>query len=52
MPQEGFKRTLTTILSADADGSSRTFLFGHGSREYWAPGEAIGQGFDVGKHMR
>ena len=25
------------------------FVFGHGSREYWALGEAIGQGFDMGK---
>ncbi len=29
------------------------FVFGHGSREYWALGETIGQGFDMGKkYMR
>jgi flavin reductase (DIM6/NTAB) family NADH-FMN oxidoreductase RutF len=25
------------------------FIYGHGSREYWAVGETIGRGFDIGK---
>jgi len=25
------------------------FVFGHGTREYWALGEIVGQGFDIGK---
>ena len=25
------------------------FVFGHGIREYWALGESIGRGFDIGR---